>query len=125
MTYNIQSTAKMSDISSGGNPTVSNTITNVTRPACGIPAAPMLAAVDVILDQTNDSTIDDVRMLSLLYWLILPHSDHFAKGQWNAAELGNKNRCDCFIQSRPIHINCGSNRHHKSCHVGIDIIFFF
>lgn len=28
---------------------VSNTMTNVTRPACGIPAAPMLAAVDVML----------------------------------------------------------------------------
>lgn len=58
MTYKIQSTAKISDISSGGSPTVSNTITNVTKPACGIPAAPMLAAVDVMLDQTKDITIN-------------------------------------------------------------------
>lgn len=49
ITYNIQSTAKIKETSSGGKPTVSSTITNVTRPACGIPAAPMLAAVDVIL----------------------------------------------------------------------------
>lgn len=48
-TYKIQSTAKMSDTSSGGKPTVSSTSTNVTSPACGIPAAPILAAVDVIL----------------------------------------------------------------------------
>lgn len=48
-TYKIQSTAKINETSSGGNPTVSSTITNVTRPACGIPAAPMLAAVDVML----------------------------------------------------------------------------
>lgn len=48
-TYRIQSTAKISETSSGGSPTVSRTITNVTRPACGIPAAPIDAAVDVIL----------------------------------------------------------------------------
>lgn len=48
-TYKIQSTAKMIDTSSGGSPTVSSTSTKVTSPACGIPAAPILAAVDVIL----------------------------------------------------------------------------
>lgn len=36
-------------ISSVGNPTDVNTITMVTRPAWGIPAAPMLAAVAVML----------------------------------------------------------------------------
>lgn len=35
--------------SSAGRPTVSSTITMVTKPACGIPAAPMLAAVAVTL----------------------------------------------------------------------------
>jgi len=48
-TYRIQSIATMSEISSGGKPTEVSTITMVTRPACGIPAAPMLAAVAVIL----------------------------------------------------------------------------
>jgi hypothetical protein len=39
----------MSEISSVGRPTEVSTITIVTSPACGIPAAPMLAAVAVIL----------------------------------------------------------------------------
>merc|ERR1719336_775627 len=43
-----QSTARMMVMSSGGRPTVSRTITMVTRPAWGIPAAPMLAAVAVM-----------------------------------------------------------------------------
>ena len=37
-------------MSSVGNPTDVSTITIVTRPACGIPAAPMLAAVAVMLE---------------------------------------------------------------------------
>ena len=41
--------ATISVMSSGGRPTDVNTITMVTRPACGIPAAPMLAAVAVML----------------------------------------------------------------------------
>ena len=45
---NNQSTAKMIVTSSAGKPTVSKTITIVTSPACGIPAAPILAAVAVI-----------------------------------------------------------------------------
>lgn len=49
-TYKAQSTAIMRVMSSVGSPTDVNTITMVTRPACGIPAAPMLAAVAVILE---------------------------------------------------------------------------
>lgn len=49
VTYRIQSMATISVMSSGGRPTDVNTITMVTRPACGIPAAPMLAAVAVML----------------------------------------------------------------------------
>lgn len=40
-----------------GSRTVSNTITIVTRPACGIPAAPILAAVAVILEHVLDATV--------------------------------------------------------------------
>lgn len=40
----------MMETSSAGKLTVSNTITIVTSPACGIPAAPMLAAVAVTLE---------------------------------------------------------------------------
>ena len=38
----------MMETASLGRPTVSRTMTRVTRPACGIPAAPILAAVAVI-----------------------------------------------------------------------------
>lgn len=48
-TYKNQSTATMSVMSSVGRPTDVSTMTIVTSPACGIPAAPMLAAVAVIL----------------------------------------------------------------------------
>lgn len=51
MSYRSQSTAIISVTSSAGKPTVSNTITIVTRPACGMPAAPILAAVAVILQK--------------------------------------------------------------------------
>lgn len=50
-TYSAQSTAMMSVMSSVGNPTDVSTITMVTSPACGIPAAPMLAAVAVMLGE--------------------------------------------------------------------------
>ncbi len=53
-TYRAQSTAIMSVMSSVGSPTDVNTITMVTRPACGIPAAPMLAAVAVILENMEN-----------------------------------------------------------------------
>lgn len=48
-TYSNQSTAIINDTSSAGNPNVSNTITIVTKPAWGMPAAPMDAIVAVIL----------------------------------------------------------------------------
>lgn len=47
--YNNQSTAKIKGTYLAGSPTASNTIIIVTRPALGIPAAPIAAAVAVIL----------------------------------------------------------------------------
>lgn len=52
-TYRNQSTAMMSVISSVGSPTDVSTIIMVTRPAWGMPAAPMLAAVAVMLERTG------------------------------------------------------------------------
>lgn len=48
-TYKSQSTAIMRVMSLDGKPTVSKTMTIVTKPACGIPAAPIEAAVAVTL----------------------------------------------------------------------------
>lgn len=50
-TYRNQSTAMISVMSSVGSPTDVSTITIVTSPAWGIPAAPMLAAVAVMLER--------------------------------------------------------------------------
>lgn len=47
--YKSQSTAIINEISSDGRPTVSKTMTIVTKPADGIPAAPIDAAVAVTL----------------------------------------------------------------------------
>ena len=52
-TYSSQSTAKMRPMSSIGSPTACSTITMVTKPAWGIPAAPMDAIVAVRLQQTR------------------------------------------------------------------------
>lgn len=54
LTYKAQSTAMMRVISSVGRPTEVSTITMVTSPACGIPAAPMLAAVAVMLREQEE-----------------------------------------------------------------------
>ena len=60
---NNQSTAKIMVTSSAGSPTVSNTITIVTNPACGIPAAPILAAV-AVMEIAATSPIDIVFSLT-------------------------------------------------------------
>ena len=52
-TYSNQSIVRMIVMSSVGNPTAVKTITMVIRPACGTPAAPMAAAVAVILKNTE------------------------------------------------------------------------
>lgn len=57
ITYKAQSTAMMRVMSSVGRPTEVSTITMVTSPACGIPAAPILAAVAVMLrEQTEEQS---------------------------------------------------------------------
>ena len=48
-----QSTARIREILSEGKPIAVITITRVTNPACGIPAAPILATVAVILNNNQ------------------------------------------------------------------------
>lgn len=55
-THRAQSTAMMSVISSVGSPTEVSTMTMVTSPDWGIPAAPMLAAVAVMLQREGSCT---------------------------------------------------------------------
>lgn len=49
VTYKSQSTGTTYATCSAGSPIVLSTMTIVTRPACGIPAAPIAAAVAVML----------------------------------------------------------------------------
>lgn len=73
VTYRIQSMATMSVMSSGGRPTDVSTITMVTRPAWGIPAAPMLAAVAVMLqDRTTRMRTTEEEAGSLLGRRVMP-----------------------------------------------------
>lgn len=55
-THRNQSTAMISVMSSVGRPTDVSTMTIVTRPAWGMPAAPTLAAVAVILQMERKRT---------------------------------------------------------------------
>lgn len=56
----------MSEMSSVGRPTDVSTITIVTNPACGIPAAPILAAVAVILMGKSEKKKDGEKYQCLL-----------------------------------------------------------
>lgn len=56
-THRMKSTAKIRAMSSVGKPTAVSTITKVTSPACGMPAAPILANVAVMLRLNNEKTI--------------------------------------------------------------------
>jgi hypothetical protein len=71
--YKNQSTDRMSVISSIGKPTAVSTIVMVTRPACGTPAAPMAAAVDVRL-QYNEGYGEDYQLIctTLTFKAIFP-----------------------------------------------------
>lgn len=51
VTHRSQSTARMRAALSGSSPTATNTMTSVKNPACGTPAAPMLARVAVMLHE--------------------------------------------------------------------------
>ncbi len=53
-TYRSQSTATIRVTSLAGNPTAVKTITMVTSPALGTPAAPILATVAVTLKERNN-----------------------------------------------------------------------
>ena len=57
---NNQSTDNIRAMSPEGSPIVFNTMTIVTRPACGIPAAPILARVAVMLIVMYSTTPRDM-----------------------------------------------------------------
>ena len=92
----------MSEISSVGRPTEVSTITMVTSPACGIPAAPMLAAVAVILGRLKKREFLNVWSFSpLLYITIVTFCfDCLYVANTFSLWLGNMNYYELSIKSR-------------------------
>lgn len=70
-THNSQSIARIIVTSSVGNPTAVRTITMVTRPACGTPAAPIAAAVAVILEVNNLNLRNYIKLVCAVFWYIV------------------------------------------------------
>lgn len=118
-THRNQSTAMMRVMSSVGSPTEVRTITMVTRPAWGMPAAPILAAVAVILvyrkKDIHNSNKCHLLIFSFLvfnnfFFHCLPDGDDLTKVHFHIVDLSNKDGCQRLIQSSSIHVNGSTNR---------------
>lgn len=72
--------ARIKEISPDGSPTVSNTMTMVTKPACGIPAAPILAAVAVMLDKIKINR-------KYIFFLMTDYTSTNEEALWHIVEL--------------------------------------
>lgn len=70
-TYSAQSTATMSVMSAVGSPTDVSTMTIVTSPDWGIPAAPMLAAVAVMLQREEGCRIGATKKAAFFFFFSL------------------------------------------------------
>lgn len=117
VTHRTQSMATISEMSAGGNPTEVRTITMVTRPAWGIPAAPMLAAVAVML-LTREPRCQKCKIHNNVWRrgvsLFSPNSDQLAKVQVILVDLSDKDGCHCLVQSCPVHVDGSSHWQHEA-----------
>lgn len=124
--------ATMSEMSSGGKPTEVKTITMVTRPACGIPAAPMLAAVAVML--RKDSKWTSVHLLPCINLHVLlcirlngntsPDSDELSKIELVLIDLCDEDGSHCLVQRSAIHIDSCTDGKHESSYFPIHVAVF-
>lgn len=115
-------------MSSVGSPTEVRTITIVTKPAWGMPAAPILAAVAVILDWMQRQT-DQTKPAAVCFYCphnknIQPYGDDLTKVHLHVVDLSNEDGCQCFVQSCPIHVDGGTHRQHKACDSLINSVVF-
>jgi hypothetical protein len=116
-THRSQSTASMLMTSSAGKPTVSKTMTIVTSPACGIPAAPILAAVAVTL-QSNPVTRNLFRQQEQL-----PNRHSFPKRELYILQLCDEYRRYSFVQCCPVHVDGSSDGNDKPCDTRVQTHF--
>lgn len=84
----------------------------VTRPACGIPAAPMLAAVAVMLGGRAAGE-GGAEAWDLLGWG-LPDGDDLAEVHLHVVDLGDEDGGQGLVQRRPVHVDGGPHRQHEA-----------
>lgn len=101
-------------------------MTMVTRPAWGMPAAPMLAAVAVILDgETYGKPHHSNKGQTNLFChppAHLPDGNDLTKVHLHVVDLSDEEGRQSLVQSRPVHVNGGSNRQDKSCDSLVDSV---
>lgn len=87
-----------------------------------MPAAPILAAVAVILEEkdTEMTTITPGTIFVLItirfgyFFLFLPYGDDLTKVHLNIVDLSDEEGCQSFIQSRSVHVDGGAHRQHET-----------
>ena len=104
----------MMETASLGKPTVSRTMTRVTRPACGIPAAPMLAAVAVI------------EMMITWFGIYVPpkigKTSHLSKCWVHPGHLCDEDGSNCLVEGCPVHVDGRPDGQHKAGDSGVDFV---
>ena len=103
---------------------LSESLTIVTRPAWGIPAAPMLAAVAVIavaitcsiFHLMSRTTVEWLRTGNKIHWQQFDwfqRECNLSKTQLNVVQLGNEDGGNSFIETGAIHVDNCANRENK------------
>ena len=112
-----QSITRIRETRSAGKPIAVITMSSVTRPASGIPAAPTLATVEVILKCTHK--------ISLTIAFILPDQNIITKIQIQSFILCKKYSSNSFIQCSTIHIYCGTDRQNQTRNSRVNFVIIF
>ena len=122
-----------------GKPTVSRTMTRVTRPACGIPAAPILAAVAVIeimitwkieickkVPQKMAETCQKVpQKIGNICHKVQPkigRHHHLSNRRVHPGHLCDEDCSNCLIEGCAVHVDCCPNGQHKTGDSGVNLV---
>lgn len=86
----------------------------VTRPACGIPAAPMLAAVAVKL---NTRKINKQKTLE--NFPASPNCNCLSETELDVSELSDENGSDRLVERRTVHVDGSTDGDNESGHARV------
>lgn len=96
-----------------------------------MPAAPMLAAVAVILEGKNTDGLQiidfnniNMRLYFILFLNFLPDSDDLTKVHLHVVDLSDEDGCQRLIQSCPVHVDGGAHGQHEACDSLVDFVVF-